>query len=122
MTKEERQEAMAKARAARKFGTVELTEDAVTELKTKPVIAPQRYGVQEEDEVISVGKPVFGEEEYNGFVIVTESNGKGARVIVTQDGLHRAEWKGELAPCLERAYKFADTGDSAGCVNVHAYV
>lgn len=119
LTTEERREMMAKARSARKLNQVESTEEVITELKTRPAIAPQRYG--SDDEVVTIGSSKQPkEQEYGAYVLYIEPCEKGQRVVVLKDGLHKAEWQGEINSCLDRARKFVDTGDMTYAVNVNA--
>src|SRR5665647_1580133 len=102
LTTEERREMMAKARSAKKLNQVEETEI-------------------KEDVVVTIGTPKQPkEQEYGAYVLYIEPCEKGQRVVVLKDGLHKAEWQGEINSCLDRARKFVDTGDMTYAVNVNA--
>ena len=96
LTKEERQANMAKAREAKQAKAI--IEDNGN---TETIIV---------NDIVSNGK----------YEVVSETLIDGFRVIVTENGLHRAEWQGDWESCIAQAQAFIDSGDFTGAVNVNA--
>ena len=95
MTKQERQEMMAKARAAKALKQDEAVED-------EPMI--------DETDI---------EYDYSPYEVVKEQQEYGCRFILLLNGIHKAEFHGEEAECYKDAEAFVERGDKSKVVNVN---
>ena len=102
MTKQERQEMMAKARAAKALKT---GQDAV-----------QVDG--------QVDEPMIDETDieydFSPYEVVKERQEYGCRFILLLNGVHKAEFHGEEAECYKDAEAFIERGVKSKVVNVNA--
>ena len=95
MTKAERQEMMAKARAAKALKQDEAVQD-------EPMI--------DETDI---------EYDFSPYEVVKEQQEYGCRFILLLDGVHKAEFHGEEAECYKDAEAFIERGDKSKVVNVN---
>ena len=95
MTKQERQEMMAKARAAKALKQDETVQD-------EPMI--------DETDI---------EYDFSPYEVVKEQHDYGCRFILLLNGIHKAEFHGEEAECYKDAEAFVERGDKSKVVNVN---
>ena len=95
MTKQERQEMMAKARAAKALKQDEAVQD-------EPMI--------DETDI---------EYDFSPYEVVKEQQEYGCRFILLLNGIHKAEFHGEEAQCQKDAESFVERGDKSKVVNVN---
>ena len=95
MTKQERQEMMAKARAAKALKQNEAVQD-------EPMI--------DETDI---------EYDFSPYEVVKEQQEYGCRFILLLNGIHKAEFHGEEAECYKDAEAFVERGDKSKVVNVN---
>ena len=95
MTKQERQEMMAKARAAKALKQDEAVQD-------EPMI--------DETDI---------EYDFSPYEVVKEQHEYGCRFILLLNGIHKAEFHGEEAECYRDAEAFVERGDKSKVVNVN---
>ena len=95
MTKQERQEMMAKARAAKALKQDEAVQD-------EPMI--------DETDI---------EYDFSPYEVVKEQQEYGCRFILLLNGIHKAEFHGEEAECYKDAEAFVERGDRSKAVNVN---
>ena len=95
MTKQERQEMMAKARAAKALKQDEAVQD-------EPMI--------DETDI---------EYDFSPYEVVKEQQEYGCRFILLLNGIHKAEFHGEEAECYRDAEAFVERGDKSKVVNVN---
>ena len=95
MTKQERQEMMAKARAAKALKQDEAVQD-------EPMI--------DETDI---------EYDFSPYEVVKEQQEYGCRFILLLNGIHKAEFHGEEAECYKDAEAFVERGDKSKVVNVN---
>jgi hypothetical protein len=100
MTKQERQEMMAKARAAKALKT---GQDTVQEtVQEEPML--------DETDI---------EYDFSPYEVVKEQQEYGCRFILLLNGVHKAEFHGEEAECYKDAEAFIERGDKSKVVNVN---
>ena len=95
MTKAERQEMMAKARAAKALKQDDAAQD-------EPMI--------DETDI---------EYDFSPYAVVKEQQEYGCRFILLLNGIHKAEFHGEEAECYKDAEAFVERGDKSKVVNVN---
>ena len=95
MTKQERQEMMAKARAAKALKQDEAVQD-------EPMI--------DETDI---------EYDFSPYEVVKEPQEYGCRFILLLNGIHKAEFHGEEAECYKDAEAFIERGDKSKVANVN---
>ena len=95
MTKAERQEMMAKARAAKALKQDEAVQD-------EPMI--------DETDI---------EYDFSPYEVVKEHQEYGCRFLLLLNGIHKAEFHGEEAECYKDAEAFVERGDKSKVVNVN---
>ena len=95
MTKQERQEMMAKARAAKALKQDEAVQD-------EPMI--------DETDI---------EYDFSPYEVVKEQQEYGCRFILLLNGIHKAEFHGEESECYKDAEAFVERGDKSKVVNVN---
>ena len=95
MTKQERQEMMAKARAAKALKQDEAVQD-------EPMI--------DETDI---------EYDFSPYEVVKEQQEYGCRFILLLNGIHKAEFHGEESECYKDAEVFVERGDKSKVVNVN---
>ena len=95
MTKQERQEMMAKARAAKALKQDDAAQD-------EPMI--------DETDI---------EYDFSPYEVVKEQQEYGCRFILLLNGIHKAEFHGEEAECYKDAEAFVERGDKSKVVNVN---
>ena len=95
MTKQERQEMMAKARAAKALKQDEAVQD-------EPMI--------DETDI---------EYDFSPYEVVKEQQEYGCRFILLLNGVHKAEFHGEESECYKDAEAFVERGDKSKVVNVN---
>lgn len=96
MTKQERQEMMAKARAAKAL------KEQAAETQDEPMI--------DETDI---------EYDFSPYEVVKEQQEYGCRFILLLNGVHKAEFHGEEAECYKDAEAFIERGDKSKVVNVN---
>lgn len=96
MTKQERQEMMAKARAAKAL------KEQATETQDEPMM--------DETDI---------EYDFSPYEVVKESQEYGCRFILLLNGVHKAEFHGDEAECYKDAEAFIERGDKSKVVNVN---
>jgi hypothetical protein len=80
-------------------------------VKPKVVEAIEVEEFKPNEMTVDVAGPKYSEEHIGDFCIIVEPNKGGARVIVTELGLHRVEWQGDAFDGVEKARKWIDERD-----------